>query len=190
MPEAFPDGGFVAPLEGQTGPDAVAAEVSGGGWRALRRLLDQGVLGHRGDRLEMHALRALALARRAGDDRAFALAMAWLCTLQPAVRVDERLACARAAFELAGDRVGLALMLGERAHRLAFCGRHDEAGPLLRETQEIFHALGDTPRLAKTHQTLAVAPLLRGDLDAARRHVAIVREAFEAVLGGLRAGPA
>jgi DNA-binding SARP family transcriptional activator len=133
----------------------------------------------RGSHFAGGALRALALARRAGDDRAFALAMAWLCTLQPTVRVDERLACARAAFERAGDRVGLGLMLGERALRLAFCGRHDEAGPLLRETQEVFRALGDPLRLAKTHQTLAVAPLLRGDLDAARRHVAVVRAAFE-----------
>jgi predicted ATPase len=132
----------------------------------------------RGDRAARGALRALALSRRAGDDRAKALALAWLCTLQPAVRVDERLACARAAFERAGDRVGLALMLGERALRLAFCGRHDEADPLLRETQEIFRALGDPLRWAKTHQTLAVAPLLRGDLDAARRHIAIVKEAL------------
>ena len=51
---------------------------------------------------------------------------------------------------------------------------------MLLEAQEIFRALGDPLRVAKTHQTLAVAPLLRGDLEAARRHVAVVREAFEA----------
>ena len=35
---------------------AVAAEVGGGGWKALRRLLDRAILRHRGARLEFHAL--------------------------------------------------------------------------------------------------------------------------------------
>jgi DNA-binding SARP family transcriptional activator/tetratricopeptide (TPR) repeat protein len=37
---------------------AVAAEVGGGGWQALRRLLDRAILRHRGARLEFHALLA------------------------------------------------------------------------------------------------------------------------------------
>lgn len=37
---------------------AVAAEVGGGGWQALRRLVDRAVLRHRGARLEFHALLA------------------------------------------------------------------------------------------------------------------------------------
>ncbi len=37
---------------------AVAAEVGGGGWQVLRRLLDRAVLRHRGARLELHALLA------------------------------------------------------------------------------------------------------------------------------------
>jgi predicted ATPase/DNA-binding SARP family transcriptional activator len=35
---------------------AVAAAVGGGGWQALRRLLDRAILRHRGARLELHAL--------------------------------------------------------------------------------------------------------------------------------------
>jgi DNA-binding SARP family transcriptional activator/tetratricopeptide (TPR) repeat protein len=35
---------------------AVAAEVGGGGWQALRRLLDRAILRHRGARLQFHAL--------------------------------------------------------------------------------------------------------------------------------------
>jgi len=37
---------------------AVAAEVGGGGWQALRRLVDRAILRHRGARLEFHALLA------------------------------------------------------------------------------------------------------------------------------------
>jgi predicted ATPase/DNA-binding SARP family transcriptional activator len=116
-----------------------------------------------------NAARALALGRRLGDDRAVALALAGLIGSAPATRVDERLASARAAFERAGDRIGLAHLLANRGMRLTYIGRTDDGVALLREALTLFRQLGDAQGESWLHQCLAVAPMLRGDFDAVQR---------------------
>ncbi len=117
-----------------------------------------------------HAARAWALARRWGDDRALALAVAALTWHDPTDRVDERMATARAAFERAGDRIGLAALLEERGRRLAFIGRGAEAQGLLEEALGLARELDDFALAADVHQDLAVTPLMRGRFEEMRRH--------------------
>ena len=117
-----------------------------------------------------HAARAWALARRWGDDRALALAVRALTWHDPTDRVEERMATARAAFERAGDRIGLGALLEERGRRLAFIGRGAEAQVLLDEALAIAQELDDVALAADVHQNLAVTPLMRGRFEETRRH--------------------
>ncbi len=138
-------------------------------------------------RQRFHAsTRALALGRRAGDDRAVAMALAGLIGSTPTMCVPERLAMARAAFERAGDPVGLAHLLTDRGMRLTYVGRTDEGVALLNEALPLLRRLGDVQGEIWLHQCLAAAPMLRGDLDAVRRHFADAR-ACAATGGGLGA---
>jgi predicted ATPase/DNA-binding SARP family transcriptional activator/tetratricopeptide (TPR) repeat protein len=116
-----------------------------------------------------NAARALALGRRLGDDHVVALALSGLIGSSPATRVDERLASARAAFERAGDRIGLAHLLTNRGMRLTYIGRTEDGVALLREALPMLQELGDAQGECWLHQCLAVAPMLRGDFDAVQR---------------------
>ncbi|MFU8888796.1 MAG: AfsR/SARP family transcriptional regulator, partial [Trueperaceae bacterium] len=117
-----------------------------------------------------NAARAWALARRWGDDRALALAVRALTWFDPTDRVDERMATARAAFERAGDRIGLAELLEERGRRLAFIGRGAEAQALLAEALRLARELDDLALSAAVHQDLAATPLMRGRFEEMRHH--------------------
>lgn len=122
-----------------------------------------------------HAARALAVGRRLGDDQAVALALTGLIESAPATRVPERLASARAAFERAGDRIGLAQLLTGRGTRLAFIGRTDEGEAVLHEALPLLRQLGDVQGEIWIHEALGIAPMLRGDFDAIPRHLAAAR---------------
>ena len=130
-----------------------------------------------------HAARAWALARRLGDDRALAEAVAALTWHDPTDRVDERMAIARAAFGRVGDRIGLSALLEERGRRLAFIGRGAEAQVLLEEALALAHELDDVALAADVHQDLGVTPLMRGRFDEMRRHDDAAR-AYGVQLGG------
>ena len=133
-----------------------------------------------------NAARAWALARRLGDDRALALAACALLELDPTARAEARQATARAAFERAGDRVGLLALLETRALRLAFIGRGAEAEALLAPAGELAHELGDLVGAAAVQLAMAVTPLIRFDFDGARRHLDAARS--HALRIGARSG--
>ncbi|MFN2323337.1 MAG: BTAD domain-containing putative transcriptional regulator [Trueperaceae bacterium] len=150
--------------------------------RALARLLSE--LGNDPRNRFRFATRALALGRRAGDDRAIAMALAGLIGSAPTMCVSERLASARAAFDRAGDPIGLARLLTDRGMRLTYIGRTDEGVALLNEALPLLRRLGDVQGEIWLHQCLAAAPMLRGDLDAVRRHFAAARACVSST-GGL-----
>jgi DNA-binding SARP family transcriptional activator len=122
-----------------------------------------------------HAARAWALARRLGDDRALALAVAALTWHDPTDRVDERMATARAAFERAGDRIGLAALLEERGRRLAFIGRGAEAQVLLGEALGLARELDDFDLASVVQLDLSVTPLMRGRFEEMQDHIDAAR---------------
>jgi DNA-binding SARP family transcriptional activator/tetratricopeptide (TPR) repeat protein len=146
--------------------------------RALARLWTF-VPGHR-LAVVQHAKRARTLAHRHGDVRAWAMALAKLADFEPAVDAADRIAAARTCFERCADRLGLAETLLNRSTRLTYVGRHDEAQGMAGEALELYRGLGDRMGQALVHGVLALPPLLRGDLEAARRHVATSRELFAA----------
>ncbi len=150
--------------------------------RALARLWSMLGSGPR-DRF-MNANRALALERRSGDDQTVAMALAGLIGSAPTTCVPERLADARAAFERAGDPIGLAHLLTDRGMRLTYIGRTEEGVALLTEALPLLRRMGDVQGEVWLHQCLAAAPMLRGDLDAVRRHFAAAR-ACAAAMGAL-----
>ena len=122
------------------------------------------------------ASRVLRLAGRLDDDVAMALAhAAHACGGPPAVSAAHARA-ARAAFDRAGDTIGLAAMLTRRGHWLANLGHVALAGVLLREAFALHHGLADQGGLADVHDALAHVALLQGDLEAAREHVRVARE--------------
>ena len=122
-----------------------------------------------------HAAQAWALARRLGDDRALALAVGTLLQLDPTTRAEERQATARAAFERAGDRIGLLDLLEARGLRLAFNGRGAEAEALLLPASELAQELGDPASAVAVHLAMAVTPLIWFDFEGARRHLDAAR---------------
>jgi DNA-binding SARP family transcriptional activator len=122
-----------------------------------------------------HAARAWALARRLGDDRALALAVHALTWHDPTDRVDERLATARAAYERAGDRIGLSVLLEERGRRLAFIGRSGEAQVLLAEALGLARELEDFDLASVVQLDLSVTPLMRGRFEEMQDHIDAAR---------------
>ncbi len=121
------------------------------------------------------ATRALRLAGRLDDDIALGLAHAALACGGPPTISAANARAARAAFERAGDTIGLATMLTRRGNWLADLGHVALAGVVLREAFALHHGLADQGGLADVHDALANAALVRGDLEAAREHVRVAR---------------
>ncbi len=126
------------------------------------------------------ALRAWALGRRLGDDRAVASAVDRLLQVDPTERRGERVACALAAFERAGDRIGSAALHTDLGEAAALLGRHDEAEAHLAQALDLHAALGDDLGLALAHDLASTTPLVRGDVAAVRHHVERARGLFAA----------
>jgi DNA-binding SARP family transcriptional activator/predicted ATPase len=121
------------------------------------------------------AARALALAAACGDDLAAAEAHAWLArgTFTPdrAVHVE----AARAAFERAGDAVGLARLLVAQGGASVLAGRQAHATSLLEEAHERCERLADAGGLALVHAKRGRLALHRGDLAAAHAEMQAAR---------------
>jgi ATP/maltotriose-dependent transcriptional regulator MalT len=98
--------------------------------------------------------------------------------LEPADRAEERYACARAAHERAGDRVGLLHLLTDRGGDLLLVGRYEEADRLLSSALALARELGDRLGEAEVDDARAAAALLRGDLARVRTHLDAARRGF------------
>ena len=158
---------------------AVAAARRGRGRRrdaALARLLPF-VAGEVAE-VRSAALRAWALGRRLSDDRAVASAVARLLRVDPGERRAERVGCAVAAFERAGDRIGLALLHTHLGEAAALLGWHEEAEGHVARTLELHAALGDELGTAEAHDLATVTKLVRGDVAAVRYHIDRARRLY------------
>ena len=118
-----------------------------------------------------NAARALTLANARGDDLARGLAHARLARGNFTPEREAHVREARAAFERAGDDVGLALMLGLQGHLSILAGQLDHAAGLLDEAWRRYERLGDRDGLAFVLLGYAQRDAYVGDLTASRRRL-------------------
>lgn len=118
-----------------------------------------------------NAARALTLASARGDDLARGLAHARLARGNFTPEREAHVREARAAFERAGDDVGLALMLGLQGHLSILAGQLDHAAGLLEEAWRMHERLADRDGLAFVLLGYAQRDAYVGDLVASRRRL-------------------
>jgi len=128
-----------------------------------------------------NAARALTLAEARADDLAQGLAHAMLARGNFTPEREAHVREARAAFERAGDDIGLATLLQVQGQLSIMAGQLEHALGLLEEAQQRSERLGDIEGLARVLLCLADRDAYVGDLVAARDHV---RQARDLMLRG------
>jgi DNA-binding SARP family transcriptional activator/predicted ATPase len=121
------------------------------------------------------AARALELGLARGDDLAAAQAHAWLARGTFTPDRSAHVEAARAAFERAGDAIGLARLLAMQGGTSVLAGRQAHAAALLDEAHERYERLADTGGLVLVHLKRGRLALFRGDLAVARAETEAAR---------------